>query len=82
MAFFISPIFAICGARALSLRVVPEKEARTRSMYFSCQAGKREAQKMVSFFGWRGSKAMALPLSLRFCWDASADVMADVVMRT
>ncbi len=61
---------------------MPSKAARARSMYFCCQAGKVEAQKMVSFLGSLGSKAMDLPFSLRFCWEASAEVMAEVVART
>ena len=37
---------------------------------------------MVSFFGSLGSKAMVLPLSFFLSWEASADVMAEEVVRT
>jgi len=51
-------------------------------MYFSCQAGYFAAAKIVSFFGFLGSKAMFLPLSFFFCDAASAEVMLDEVERT
>ena len=39
------------------------KFARTRSMYFSCQAGYDIAAKMEMCLGSLGSKAMDLPFS-------------------
>jgi hypothetical protein len=51
-------------------------------MYLSCQAGKEVAAKMVSFLGFLGSKAMALPFSFFLSCAASADVIAEEVKRT
>ncbi len=47
-----------------------------------CHAGKAAAMKMVSCFGFFGSKEIFLPLSFRFCCAASALVMAELVALT
>lgn len=61
------------------MREEDSNSVRTRSMYFSCQAGQDSATKIVRRFGLRGSKLADLPFANFFAaWD-SADVMFDEV---
>jgi hypothetical protein len=63
------------------VRVVASKASRTRSIYLSCQAGKARAAKIVSFFGFRGSKTVVLPFATFLAVADSAEVMEEVVVR-